>query len=341
MPKLRRGIKIWLVVIALFFGLMMYRLPYYVSYPGMAKELSPIIEVEGGFKEKGSFMLTTVRMGQANIVQYIIAKFSEYQNLYPTDVIRPEGESDDEYNNRQLHMMETSKEAATVVAYQHANQDIKIDYDGVFVMGIVEGMPAEKILKPGDRIHSLNGKPIQTSDQLIELVSEKKAGEEVSLTIERDKKEQKVKIPLASFPENKKKVGLGISLVTDRTVTVKPPVEIETDEIGGPSAGLMFSLEIYNQLVKEDMTKGYAIAGTGTINYEGVVGPIGGIKQKVVAADKAGANIFFAPNEKGAKDSNYRDALEAANDIGTEMKIVPVDTFDEAINYLRQLKQKG
>jgi PDZ domain-containing protein len=102
----------------------------------------------------------------------------------------------------------------------------------------------------------------------------------------------------------------------------------------------MFSLEIYNQLTKEDITKGHHIAGTGTIDVNGTVGPIGGIEQKINAADKAGAEIFFAPNEKGAKDSNYRAAVKTAKDIGTKMKIVPVDTFDDAVHYLQKLPQK-
>ena len=102
----------------------------------------------------------------------------------------------------------------------------------------------------------------------------------------------------------------------------------------------MFSLEIYNQLTKGDLTKGYQIAGTGTMDEAGKVGPIGGIGQKIVAADKSGADIFFAPNENGSTRSNYQDALIAAKDIDTKMKIVPVDSFEQAVEYLEQLKKK-
>ncbi|MEH7275544.1 S16 family serine protease, partial [Neobacillus vireti] len=115
---------------------------------------------------------------------------------------------------------------------------------------------------------------------------------------------------------------------------------VKTDEIGGPSAGLMFTLEIYDQLMDEDFTKGYKIAGTGTIDSEGTVGPIGGIDQKIVAADKAGAEIFFAPNEKGSKDSNYNLAVKTAREIKSKIKIVPVDGIDDAINYLKKLPEK-
>jgi PDZ domain-containing protein len=135
-------------------------------------------------------------------------------------------------------------------------------------------------------------------------------------------------------------VGLGISLDDYTRVITVPQVSIDSEQIGGPSAGLMFSLEIYNQLTKGDLTKGYQVAGTGTIDEDGKVGPIGGIGQKIVAADKSGADIFFAPNESGALHSNYQDALIAAKDIGTKMKIVPVDRFEDAVTYLEQLKEK-
>ena len=122
-----------------------------------------------------------------------------------------------------------------------------------------------------------------------------------------------------------------------------PEIEIRTDNIGGPSAGLMFALEIYDQLTKEDLTRGYRIAGTGTLAPDGKVGRIGGIEQKVIAAHKSGAEIFFAPKEDGEQgigELNYEAALRTAKDIGTDMKIVPVASFDEAVRYLEELPPK-
>lgn len=149
-----------------------------------------------------------------------------------------------------------------------------------------------------------------------------------------------MKIIVQPFKDDSNKVGIGITLVDDKEIITNPKVTVNTDEIGGPSAGLMFTLEIYNQLMEEDFTRGYRIAGTGTIDSKGNVGPIGGIDQKVVAADKAGAEIFFAPNEKGKSGSNYRVAVKTARDIDTKMKIVPVDVFDDAVNYLQKLPKK-
>ena len=169
-----------------------------------------------------------------------------------------------------------------------------------------------------------------------------KVGDSVVLTYERNNVVNEVRVKVAEFKqeENQGKVGIGIGLVDDKELIVHPEVTVHSDEIGGPSAGFMFSLEIYNQLTKEDLTKGYKIAGTGTISSDGTVGKIGGIEQKVVAADKAGAEIFFAPNGNDEKDSNYQNALLTAKDIHSNMEIVPINTFDEAIDYLEKLEMK-
>jgi Lon-like protease len=317
-----------------------FSLPYYVSKPGIAKELAPIIQVADGTEGKGSFMLTTVRMGRANIYSYVEAKLFDYVELYPVEAILHETETQDEYNARQLHMMAGSKLNAIEVAYKKAGYPVEYLYKGVYVVQVVPDMPADGKLLSGDRITQVDGQDFPSSESFIEYVGKKKAGDQVELTITREDKTKTVKVSVEPFKDDPKKIGIGISLVDDKEIIVNPKVTVKTDEIGGPSAGLMFSLEIYDQLMEEDFTKGYKIAGTGTIDPEGSVGPIGGIDQKIVAADKAGAEIFFAPNEKGSKDSNYKLAVKTAQEIDSKMKIVPVDVIDDAINYLQKLPMK-
>jgi PDZ domain-containing protein len=136
--------------------------------------------------------------------------------------------------------------------------------------------------------------------------------------------------------------GLGIIPENTQTVDVPKKVKISTEGIGGPSAGLMMTLEIYDQIRTDlNLTRGYRIAGTGTINADGTVGRIGGIQQKVMAADQAGAEIFFAPNDEGSRPSNYQEAMEAGERIGTSMRIVPVRTVDDAIRFLQSLPPKA
>jgi Lon-like protease len=338
----RSKIFIWssIVIALIMITGIFFSLPYYVSKPGIAKELAPIIEVADGSEGKGSFMLTTVRMGRANIYSYVEAKLFDYVELYPVEDILHETETQEEYNARQLHMMAGSKLNAIEVAYKKAGYPVEYKYKGVYVVQVVPDMPAEGKLRSGDRITKVDGHEFSSSESFIEYVGKKEAGDQIELTINREDKTKTVKVTVEPFKSDPTKIGIGISLVDDKEIIVNPKVTVKTDEIGGPSAGLMFSLEIYDQLMEEDFTKGYKIAGTGTIDSKGSVGPIGGIDQKIVAADKAGAEIFFAPNEKGGKDSNYKLAVKTAREIDSKMKIVPVDVIDDAINYLQKLSMK-
>ncbi|GAE24131.1 Lon-like protease with PDZ domain [Halalkalibacter wakoensis JCM 9140] len=339
--------KRWIVLILLLLFVQFYQLPYYYSQPGGAKVLDEVIAVEGGFtEEEGSFMLTTVQMGKANLFFYAWAHLSPYRMIYPEEQLRYEGETDDEYQHRQIMAMTSSQEVAKIVAYEAAGKIVEYEHKGVLVTTLIEGMPAHDVLQMGDHIVAVDGEQIVTSEQLIETLQGKTQTETVEITYIRDGLEQTAELGFSPFPEEmnapEDRVGIGISApVTDREVTFEPNVTIDTSQIGGPSAGLMFALEIYNQLLEADITKGYDIAGTGTINEDGMVGRIGGAAQKVVAADKAGARYFFAPNEGGAYNSNYLEAVEAASDIGTDMEVIAVDTFEEAINFLQSLPEKS
>jgi PDZ domain-containing protein len=343
--------KFWpslFIAIVLFSGAYYYPLPYYVSMPGDAVELAPIISVENRYPEEGAFMLTTVRMGGANVFNYSLAKWDSYKDIIPKEEILAHYEDEEEYTRRQLHVMKASQESAILVAYRLANKPVEVFNDGIMVVQTVKGMPGREHFEFGDLITHVDGKSIVTSDELITYIQEKHIGDPVEIAYLRDKKEKKVTVHLVELPltEEEKalnappRAGIGISLVTQRRVREEPPVEINTERIGGPSAGLMFTLEIYNQLTQVDITKGYRIAGTGTINADGVVGRIGGIHQKIVAADKAKAAFFFAPHEEGVEGSNYEVAVRAAEDIGTNMKVIPVETVQDALDYLASLPVK-
>ena len=329
------------VVVALLVNFI--RLPLYVTYPGEAEALDRMISVEDGYADDGDFMLTTIRIGKANLVQTIWASLSEYQYLLPENHVQAEWENDEEYFQRQLQMMDHSQQSALIVAYRMTNKPLTVTNEGVIVSGLIPGMPAGSKLEVGDVIKKVDGQAVGTAEALLQLIEQKEQGDVIDLVIERQGDEKKVSLTVAPFPESYrsdggKKAGIGIvGPVTKRSIETNPPVTFHTDGIGGPSAGLMFALEIYNQLTETDLTKGYAIAGTGEINEDGSVGAIGGIKQKVVAANRAGADMFFAPVAGG----NAEEAKEAASDIRTDMEIVPVETFRDAVEYLKGLKNAG
>ncbi|BCB03242.1 SepM family pheromone-processing serine protease [Bacillus sp. KH172YL63] len=345
--KTRTLIRTIVIMTLIMVATSFYYLPFYVTKPGGAHELDPIVHVENGFEDDGELMLTTVRMGRANIYAYLMASIRKYEYIYPVDEIRSPHESDEEYNLRQLHLMADSQSHAIEVAYKKAGKPYQYHYKGIYVLNIYPSMPAEKILKPGDRITAIDGQPFQSSEEFIAYVGGKKEGEKVNITFVRNDEEMKEEIPLQAFPDMPDKIGLGITLSDDKEISTNPPVALDTEEIGGPSAGLMFSLEIYDQLTEGDLAKGHRIAGTGTISEDGQVGRIGGIEQKIIAADKAGAEYFLAPDEVITKEmkekypdleSNYAAAKRTAADIDTDMKVIPVQTFEEALSFLESLK---
>lgn len=335
--NLNRLARLVIIGIILCIALTFVKLPFYITQPGGATELQPLIQVEGGDKEAGSFSLMTVQVGPANPLTFLWAKIRPYHEIMPEANFKQEGETDDEYMKRQLQMMNSSQQSAIIAAYEKAGKDVKTTFNGVFASQIVSGMPAAGKIEVGDKIISIDGKSFTSSEELIRYVGNKKNGDTIKLTVERDNKKREIEMKLQAFKEDPKRVGMGVGLMTDQKVEVNPEINVKIEHIGGPSAGLMMTLEIYNQLTEGDETKGYHIAGTGTMDPKGNVGAIGGIKQKVVGADDAGNEIFFAPVDGG----NYDDALVAAKDIKTKMKIVPVKTLDDALNYLNKLKPKS
>lgn len=337
--------KRWIILIFILIFVNFYQLPYYFTKPGDAKVLNTVIEVEGAYEDEGTFMLTTVRMGKANVVNYYWAKWSNTRELIHEEFIRRGDETDEEYHHRQMMMMSSSQDIATLIAYNTAGKKAYYENLGVLVTGTIAQMPAYDLLQLGDLIIAVDENKITTVDELLAQLKDKRKNDQVYITIVRDETKKDVELAVTTFPKDmdpaQDRVGIGItSPITKRELVVSPSIKIDTAEIGGPSAGLMFSLEIYNQIIKEDITKGYGIAGTGTINELGEVGRIGGAKQKVIAAERAGANFFFAPNEFDSLTSNYTEALEAAEENNLEMQIVPIDTFEDAITFLANLEPK-
>lgn len=338
------------VVFLIFIFLLFFKLEYYVMKPGSAYDVSEFVHVVDGDKnDEGNFNLMTVAMTHATPLSYFIAKFKEYEDIIPIEEVFYEKEVEEEYNARQLDYMSQSQFNALYVAFSKAKLPYTISYNGVKVLNVLEGGASDGKIKTNDEIVEIDGKVIKRANDLTNRLNSKKENDEVKLVIKRDDELKDVTLKLKPIPGNDKKVGLGITYSEKKTIQTEPKVKINTEKIGGPSAGLMMTLEILNQLVDEDISKGYDIAGTGEINEDGTVGRIGGVDKKVVAASKSGKEIFFVPDDEIDKKllkkypdlkSNYEEALETAKKIGTDMKIVPVKTLQDALDYLEKLPEK-
>jgi PDZ domain-containing protein len=346
--KNRKSVLLFLLV--LIAALSFYPMESYISKPGGAYELTPFVEVDGGDKnDEGTMSLLTIALAKATPLTYAYAKIVNNQKIYEANEIRNEDEDEKEYNVRQLKLMSTSQFNAITVAFNRANLPYEVINQGIFILNVVKESAADGVLEAGDKLVTMDKLNDLTEEKIKTYLSDKKEGDIIQLTIERDEQELKKEVTLKTVPGVLDKPGIGISYTEDKIVETSPVVHINSEEIGGPSAGLMFTLEILNQLLPEDISKGYNIAGTGGIESDGTVERIGGIDLKVIAADREEMDFMFAPDDEidsailannPGLTSNYEEALKSAKKIGTPMKIVPVKTIDDALAYLEQLEPK-
>lgn len=342
----------WLTLLAAIFffivayGLFFMNTPYVIQKPGTAEDVGPMVQVNNPDVADGSvLMLTTVRQMYPNWFMYIVAHFNSNWDILVEKDLRPHGETRTDYSERQAIVMLSSQSSALQAAYEAAHIPYVLDYKGVVINRLIQGMPAAVVLMVGDVIVEFDGKKIARSEEVFTWVEGKKVGDKVKIGYKRHEELLYTDLIMGDYsllPNEKGEVGkdldeqpgLGISpvdLAEIRAEDQNQQVSIDVKDIGGPSAGLIFTMEIYDQLTPGDLTKGYRIAGTGTISPDGTVGPIGGIKHKVIAADREDADIFFVPYE------NVKDAIARADQLDNDMKIVSVTTIQDALDYLRDI----
>ncbi len=311
--------------------------PYYTLSPGPVYDTSDFVTVENGHTDaQGELFFLTVSLEEANVFEYLSGELDPRVDVVPRRNIRPTGVSPVQLRRENLAAMEQSKTDATFVALTKLGYDVTLVGTGALVIDTVPGSAAEGVVLPGDVIVELDGHPIEFRSDVIDLMRDKAVGDPVSLVVLREEdgaeEPQRVTLELVLGPhvDDPQKPMIGVLLDNNEPIIEFPvDVEIDSRNIGGPSAGMMFTLQIMNQLTAEDLTKGHRIAGTGTISRDGTVGPIGGIRQKVYGAINAGAEAVLVPAE------NYDDALTAAGD---DIEVVKVTTIDDALAYLDRLQ---
>ena len=333
----------WFIGILVVLGLIFVPTNYYIEVPGGADALSKFVHVEGvKDRDKGSYRLMTVGViGPASPAMLLWGHFQPFADTVSKQELMGSSSSA-EYDELQNYYIKSAANAATVAAFKAAGKPVKLTYQGILVMSIQKTSAFAGDLHLGDTITAINGVHYTKAQDYVDAIKRYKAGTKVSVTFTHAGKRQTVSRPLIHL-QGTKRAGLGITLTDHTSVQSTPKVKIDAGSIGGPSAGLMFALETYDQISGRDLRRGRTVAGTGTIDDAGVVGVIGGIDKKVYAASKAGATIFFAPDVPATKSllkldptyvNNYTAAKKAAKKMGTKMKIVPVRRLQDAIDYL-------
>jgi PDZ domain-containing protein len=321
------------------------KVPYYTLSPGPVYDTSDYVSVsEGTTNASGELFFLTVSLKEANLFEYLTGYLDPSVNIAPRENIRPPGVSQDQLRREALASMDQSKTDATFVALTELGYDVTLIGTGAEVIETVPGSAADGVLQAGDVIVELNGERIEFRSDVLDLLQGSAVGDEVTLVVERSVEEtdqseagtdedqpaesETIELTLVLGPhtDDPERPMIGVLLDNhDPIIEFPVDVTIDSQNIGGPSAGMMFTLQIMNQLTEDDITAGLRIAGTGTIARDGTVGPIGGIQQKVFGAIDAGADVVFVPAD------NYDAALSAAGD---DIDVVRVETIDDPLEYL-------
>ncbi|WP_334143168.1 YlbL family protein [Rhabdothermincola sp.] len=333
-PRRARVVRIWIAVgvvvsmlVAGTVAAAFVQVPYYLISPGAARATEPLISVEGAttYPSDGSIDFTTVSLRRASALEALMGW------LDPTvDVVDEEqilgGQTEQENREATQQEMSDSKQVASAVALEALGYDV-IRGTGAVVRGIVEGSPAAGALQVGDVIVAAGDQPITLSSDLARVTRSMKPGEPLGLLVERggEGEAQALTVVLAPRPEEPDKGFLGVSTTT-RDLSFQFPfsVQIDSGSVGGPSAGLAFTLGIIDVLTPGSLTAGKRVAVTGTIDPNGFVGPVGGVEQKTVAVRRSGAELFLVPTSE----------VDLARKYAGDVRVEGVDTLDQALRVL-------
>lgn len=338
---LGRRATAWLV--AAFLGIVLgalmslIHLPYAVLQPGPVTNTlgngpggKPLITVagKGTYPTTGALDFTTVAVlgGPSNPVNgwaWIAGLRDRTNAVVPEDEIFPQGVTSKEVDHESAAEMADSQQEAIAVALRALGQKVP---EVVSISALTKDSPAKGVLRAGDVVVSIDGKPVASSEAVRTAIRARKPGQRVAITVRRDGKVQAFSVTTAA---SQGRAVVGVLLQTAFNFPTK--VSINAGDVGGPSAGMMFSLAVYDKLTPGALTGGASIAGTGTIDSVGTVGPIGGIQQKLVGAKRGGATWFLAP---------AGNCPEVVGHVPDGLNVVKVATFTQARDAVEAIAAK-
>ncbi|MDQ6930634.1 MAG: PDZ domain-containing protein [Candidatus Eremiobacteraeota bacterium] len=317
----RGRVVLYIVAVLVAATVSFLRTPYSLILPGYAIDVSDVLSVEGHAPPADRFYLTDVTLQESVSPIFLLQAFAPGGRVVKTYDILPKGVSIAQFETIMHRAMDESQSIAAVVAERAANLPVAVPRSRVMIFRLEPGAPAAKILGPGDVLRSINGQPVRTTVQVQSALFRVKPGAFVSIGYEHRGMPRAARVATLDL---KGKARLGIYSSADFDAPkLAVPVRFKPFNVSGSSGGLMFALDIYRSLRPPAATAARKIAGTGTIAYDGVVGPIEGSPQKLIAARRAGATVFLVPRE------NYPE-VKSARDI----RVIPVHTFDEALKAL-------
>lgn len=314
-----------LLYVSFLFAMVYIKLPLVVYSPGDLSNISERIKTNQINNDQGSYNMLSVKSRIPNIPTVLFGYIFPNWDVVKESEVTLENETITEMKLRDKLFMNEAIANAKIVALEES----KTPYEVTNVINRVIYLTKDNKtgLKINDEILLLDGYKVTNIDSIKEYIQTKKIGDQVSFYIKRDNK--KMSIP-ATIMEEEGVKKIGLMLITTYDIKTNSGLVIETkNNESGPSGGLMTALAIYDSLIKEDLTKGRKIAGTGTIDKDGNIGEIGGIKYKLIAANNNKVDLLLVPKD------NYEEAVKVIKEKKLKLKIYGVETFKEAIDILK------
>jgi PDZ domain-containing protein len=308
------------------------QIPYYTLGPGPARNVAELVHVEGErvYPSDGGFFLTTVAVStrEVSLFEGLVAWLDPAVSLISREDLVPKGLTDEQYSQYNALDMEESKYGAVLAAMRAVGVDSP-PLPGARVIGVAGGFPAEGHLKQGDLIVGVDGFEVTDPRGAVERVVAKPVGAIIEIEFVREDKHMTTEVKTIESPLKDQKgiPVIGVRLAPAFLLPSRLHVTIDSQNIGGPSAGLAFALTVVDVLTPEDLTRGHLVAVTGTILGDGRVGPVGGVEFKVRAAEREGADVFLVPAIEVAQ----------ARNVAKDIKVIGVETLADAIAELRKL----
>lgn len=313
------------LIIILFISI--FKLPFYIDSPGGIINVNDKVSIENSNKINGSINLSYVAEMRVTIPTYLFSLINKDYDIIPVNDTKYDNETIQEAVYRSDILLKESINNATILAYEKANKEINVLSSQIYVTYIDEY--AQTNLKVGDQIIKINNQYIDSKNRLYELISKYKENDTIKITVSKDYKEYE-KTATLNKSNDRIVIGILVSEIYDFETYPKITYNFDSSETG-PSGGLMLSLAIYDYLSDEDIIKGKIVVGTGTIEKDGTVGSIGGVKYKLKGAVKNKADIFIAP-----AGENYEEVVKLVEENNYDIKIIKADTFDDVIEQLRK-----
>jgi PDZ/DHR/GLGF domain protein len=311
-----------------FMATILYPLPYYIYTGGGTINVKDKIHIENK-ETKGDFNLCYVEQINANIPTFLLSKLlSNWDSVSKEEVSLNDKEDVKDIYKRDKIYLEEANQNAIFVAYKKAGKSVNILDKHLYIIYLEEDSDTD--LKIGDDILEIDGSKIDSLADISKILDSYEVGSKLNIKVKRNGKEM-MKYAIVHEKDGRKLIGIALTSIYDYEVDPKITFTFSNSE-SGPSGGFMVTLAIYNQLIDNDISNDLKIAGTGTIDIEGNVGSIGGVKYKLKGAVDSKSDIFLVP-----AGENYEEAIKYQKKYHYDIKIIGISTFEEAIEKLESM----